>query len=122
MHQRRSAIERDYEVAFTQQQFEGAMTRGFAALTANELSKARAAFERAKTLTPNASEVAGALAQLKEAETLSRLNRLLSQAADLQVKEEWAGAFEAYQQALALDSSLVEASEGPRWTWAARAR
>ena len=112
VHQRLSAIERDYEVALTQQQFEEAMTRGFAALTATEFSKARAAFERAKTLTPNASEVAGALAQLKEAETLSRLNRLLSQAADLQAKEEWAGAFEAYQQALALDSSLVEASEG----------
>jgi hypothetical protein len=56
--------------------------------------------------------VAGALAQLKEAETLSRLNRLLSQAADLQANEEWADAFEAYEQALALDSSLVEASEG----------
>mgnify|MGYP001603378785 FL=1 len=112
VHQRLSAIARDYEAALTQQQFEEAMTRGFAALTATEFSKARAAFERAKTLAPNASDVGGALAQLKEAETLSSLNRLLSQAADLQVKEEWSGAFEAYEQALALDSSLVEASEG----------
>jgi tetratricopeptide (TPR) repeat protein len=112
VHQRLSAIERDYDVALTQQQFEEAMTRGFAALTATEFSKARAAFERAKTHTSNASDVAGAFAQLKEAETLSSLNRLLSQAADLQANEEWADAFEAYEQALALDSSLVEASEG----------
>ena len=112
VHQRLAVIERNYEAALTQQQFEEAMTRGFAALTATDFSTARGEFERAKTLTPNASEVAGALAQLKEAETLSSLNRLLSQAADLQANEEWADAFEAYEQALALDSSLVEAAEG----------
>ena len=112
VHQRLSAIERDYEAALTQQQFEEAMTRGFAALTATDFSTARAEFERANTLTTNASDVAGALAQLKEAETLSSLNRLLSQAADLRANEEWADAFEAYEQVLALDSSLVEASEG----------
>ena len=64
------------------------MTKGFELLADNDFTGARASFQSARNFSaadgPNA-----ALAQLEEAETLSRLNDLLSQAADLAAEEQW---------------------------------
>jgi hypothetical protein len=62
------------------------MTKGFALLGDNDFPGARASFQSARNILPAADGPKAALAQLEEAETLSRLNDLLSQAADLAAK------------------------------------
>ena len=111
-HQRLAKVARQYKSALTQQRFEDAMTKGFALLSDNDFTGARASFQLARNILPAADGPRAALAQLEEAETLSRLNDLLSQAADLAAKEQWAKAVEVLEAALTIDPSLVEASDG----------
>ena len=111
-HQRLANVARQYKSALTQQRFEDAMTKGFALLSDNDFTGARASFQSARNILPAADGPKAALAQLEEAETLSRLNDLLSQAADLAAKEQWAKAVEVLETALTIDPSLVEASDG----------
>ena len=111
-HQRLANVARQYKSALTQQRFEDAMTKGFALLSDNDFTGARASFQLARNILPAADGPRAALAQLEEAETLSRLNDLLSQAADLAAKEQWAKAVEVLETALTIDPSLVEASDG----------
>jgi tetratricopeptide (TPR) repeat protein len=111
-HQRLAKVARQYKSALTQQRFEDAMTKGFALLGTNDFPGARASFQSARNILPTANGPKAALAQLEEAETLSRLNDLLSQAADLAAKEQWEKAVEILEAALAIDGSLVEASDG----------
>jgi tetratricopeptide (TPR) repeat protein len=88
-HQRLANVAQQYKSALTQQRFEDAMTKGFALLGDNDFTGARASFQSARNILPAADGPKAALAQLEEAETLSRLNDLLSQAADLAAKEQW---------------------------------
>ena len=111
-HQRLANVARQYKSALTQQRFEDAMTKGFALLSDNDFTGARASFQSARNILPAADGPKAALAQLEEAETLSRLNDLLSQAADLAAKEQWTKAVEVLKAALTIDPSLVEASDG----------
>lgn len=111
-HQRLANVARQYKSALTQQRFEDAMTKGFALLSDNDFTGARASFQSARNILPAADGPKAALAQLEEAETLSRLNDLLSQAADLAAKEQWAKTVEVLEAALTIDPSLVEASDG----------
>lgn len=111
-HQRLANVARQYKSALTRQRFEDAMTRGFALLSENDFTGARASFQSARNIVPAADGPNAALAQLGEAETLSRLNDLLGQAADLAAKEQWPMAVEVLEAALAIDSSLVEALDG----------
>ena len=111
-HQRLAKVARQYKSALTQQRFEDAMTKGFALLSDNDFAGARASFQSARNILPAADGPKAALAQLEEAETLSRLNDLLSQAADLAAREQWAKTVEVLEAALAIDASLVEASDG----------
>ena len=111
-HRRLANVARQYKSALTQQRFEDAMTRGFALLSDNDFTGARASFQSARNILPPADGPKAALAQLEEAETLSRLNDLLSQAADLAAKEQWTKAVEVLKAALTIDPSLVEASDG----------
>ena len=111
-HQRLEKVARQYKSALTQQRFEDAMTKGFALLGNNDFTGARALFQSARNILPAANGPRAALAQLEEAETLSSLNDLLSQAADFAAKEQWAKAVEVLEAALAIDPSVVEASDG----------
>ena len=111
-HQRLVKVARQYKSALTQQRFEDAMTKGFALLSDNDFTGARASFQSARNILTAADGPKAALAQLEEAETLSRLNELLSQAADLAAKEQWAKAVEVLEAALTIDPSLVEALDG----------
>ena len=111
-HQRLAKVARQYKSALTQQRFEDAMTKGFALLSDNDFTGARASFQSARNILPAADGPKAALAQLEESETLSRLNDLFSQAADLAAKEQWAKAVEVLEAALTIDPSLVEASDG----------
>jgi hypothetical protein len=111
-HQRLANIVRQYKSALAKQRFEDAMTRGFALLSNNDFTGARSSFQSARNILPAADGPKAALAQLEEAETLSRLNDLLAQAADLAAKEQWAETVEVLEAALVIDASLVEASDG----------
>jgi tetratricopeptide (TPR) repeat protein len=111
-HQRLTNVAGQYKSALTKQRFEDAMTKGFALLSDNDFTGARASFQSARSILPNADGPKAALAQLEETETLLRLNDLLGQATDLAAKEQWAKAVEVLEAALAIDASLVEASDG----------
>ncbi len=111
-HQRLADVLRQYTVALTNQRFEDAMTQGFALLSASDFASARTSFQSARRILPAADGPSAALAQLEEAETLSRLNALLGRAADLSAQEQWAEVVAVLEKALAIDASLVEASDG----------
>jgi tetratricopeptide (TPR) repeat protein len=111
-HQRLANVVRQYKSALAKQRFEDAMTGGFALLSNNDFTGARSSFQSARNILPAADGPKAALAQLEEAETLSRLNDLLAQAADLAAKEQWSETVEVLEAALVIDASLVEASDG----------
>ena len=111
-HQRLAKVARLYKSALTTQRFEDAMTTGFRLLGDSDFAGARASFQSAKRILPAADGPGAALAQLEEAETLSRLNALLGEAAKLSAEEQWTEVVAVLEQALAIDATLVEASEG----------
>lgn len=111
-HKRLQALSAEYSAALNDEQFVAAMTRGFEALEANNFIGAKKAFNLATTLKPTDKSPAVALDQVMERETLSRLNRLVQSAREFELSEAWDSAADAYRDALALDPSLVQASEG----------
>ena len=111
-HLRLAKVLNNYSAALRQQRFDNAMTRGFRALNNKRFSEARGHFESAKKLDTSDPAVAIAVAQLDEAETLSTLRALLSQAEQFSQREQWKAAVTAYEDALAIDASVVEAKEG----------
>lgn len=111
-HVRLAKVLRNYSAALKQQRFDDAMTRGLTALYNKRYSEARAHFESAKQLDESDPAVSIAVAQLNEEETLSTLRALLSQAEQFSRQEQWKAAVSAYEDALAIDASLVEAMEG----------
>jgi len=111
-HQRLIALESGYADALNNQQFQNAMTLGFSALEAKEYDAARRAFETAQARKPGDNSPSIAIAQVEDGEIISALNRLLTSATQLEKNEQWEDVVTAYADALALDPSLVQASEG----------
>lgn len=111
-HKRLQALWAEYSAALNNEQFLAAMTRGFEALEANNFIGAKKAFNLAATLKPTDKSPAVALDQVKEKETLSKLNRLVQSAREFELSEAWDSAADAYRDALTLDPSLIQASEG----------
>ena len=111
-HKRLQALARDYRSAFTDDRFQKAMTQGFEALETGDFAAAKTAFNSAAALKPNDKSPAVALAQAEEAEILSALNRYVVTAERQERGENWEAAAASYKEALALDPSLVQASEG----------
>jgi eukaryotic-like serine/threonine-protein kinase len=92
--------------------FAQAMAQGQKALAAGDRTRARAAFERALAIQPDAGEAKDALAQLALGDQTAAIARQRV-AADAAAREErWADAVRAYDSALALDSTLVFATAG----------
>ena len=112
VHKRLQALARDYRSALTDDRFQKAMTQGFEALEAGNFAAAKTAFNSAAALKPNDKSPAIALAQAEEAEILSALNRHVITAEREERNENWEAAATAYKEALTLDPSLVQASEG----------
>ena len=112
VHRRLQALARDYRSALTDDRFQKAMTQGFEALEAGNFAAAKTAFNSAAALKPNDKSPAIALAQAEEAEILSALNRHVITAEREERNENWEAAATAYKEALTLDPSLVQASEG----------
>ncbi len=92
--------------------FNAAMSEGYAALDDNRFDAAREAFRRAQGLRPEAAEAGSALRELEAAATAHRLAVLRQRGAAAEAAEEWPAAVQRYQEALAIDASVVFAQEG----------
>ncbi|MEZ5502536.1 MAG: hypothetical protein R3E50_07665 [Halioglobus sp.] len=112
MHQRaRSELQRVAAKA-REQDFNAAMSEGYAALNAGRFDSARKAFNAAAKLQPGASEAASALQEVTSAETAQRLASLDQQGRQAEQKEQWQQAVAAYEQAQKIDGSVLFASDG----------
>ena len=100
-------------------EYQVAMSAGYAALTANDYGAARRSFESALRARKGDAAALAALAQLDSEQRLARIIRLSKEAEGLQQQEQWSEAAELYASVLKIDSTVVAASEGLR---ASRAR
>ena len=93
-------------------EFQSALGSGLAALRAGKLEAARSALERARTLNPDAPEVAAAFAQLQGRKTGISLASDQQGILQLETSERWADALAAYSAVLKNDSSVEFARAG----------
>ena len=98
--------------AITDRNFAARMSEGFAAIERREFSAARAAFESARSVKPDSAEVQDGLSQAAFAERMVELNDLDATAREHAAAENWDAVRATYEAMLALDPSLVLATEG----------
>jgi tetratricopeptide (TPR) repeat protein len=98
--------------ALEEEHFAKAIGTGFTALAAGRLREARAAFERARALRPQAPEPAEGLKRVAAMGAARNLTLMREHAAGLEAREQWDEAARAYDGALQQDPSLVFAVEG----------
>ncbi|WP_066962349.1 hypothetical protein [Microbulbifer sp. Q7] len=96
-------LERDYSEA---------MSAGYAAIAADEFTKARTHFVKARTLKPDARDPNIGITQAENGLAKARIDRLFATAAKHEQSEQWHKAAEKYGALIAEDSSLVEALTG----------
>ena len=89
------------------QNFAAVMSRGFTALQAGNAEAAKAAFEQAGSMRPGSSEVAAALQQAKDQQTLSAITVQINAATVAEANEDWATALAAWNAALVIDPNPV---------------
>lgn len=92
--------------------FGAAMTAALAALGRKDYEAARAAFERARAIRPEAPEIASGLAQVAEGARVQAIAGHRDRARALETVEDWHAAAAEYEKALALDPALRFAQEG----------
>lgn len=85
---------------------------GFAALGAGRLDEARAAFERAKSLRPNAAEAAEGLRRVSAAAGERTFAAQRARGEALETQERWDEALRLYESVLRVDHSLAFAQQG----------
>jgi tetratricopeptide (TPR) repeat protein len=98
--------------ALKQRQFDGLMSQAYAELDAGRIENAVKTFGQAASLRPASSEVKEGLAQAESLRRLESITRLQTGAAQLEAREEWNQAADAYRRALNLDNTLVFARDG----------
>lgn len=111
-HERAAAALARISAALRRQRFTAAMSSGYGALEEEAFDEARNAFRRAGALFPGRGEVATALAELEVAETAARLRQLQRAAEQAAAEERWNAAVARYEEALALDASVLFAQRG----------
>ena len=94
------------------EEFRRWMAEGFAALNAGDLTHAQARFLKAKTLRPDAPEVAEALAQTERGLRTARMEAARQRALAAEQREDWVGALAAYEEALGMEPALQFAQQG----------
>ena len=95
-------------------EFQRRMSAGFAAFDANKDTAAKAAFERAKKLKPNATEVNEALAQVNNRILANKISKHLSAAIAFEKQEKWVDAGKLFRAAVALDTDLDGAANSAK--------
>jgi len=96
----------------SEEAFAAAMTEGLDALKREDYALARGAFERAKSLRPEAPEVASGLSQVEEGIRNLAIAGHRDRGLEHERLESWRAAEAEYDSALALDGSLRFAREG----------
>jgi hypothetical protein len=99
-------------IAFGNDNYAKAVGSGFAALGAGRLDEAHEQFVRARALKPNGAEAAEGLRRVGAALTARGFADIRRHAVGLEAQERWDEAEQAYDAALAADSSLAFAQEG----------
>lgn len=94
------------------EEFRRWMAEGFKALNAGDLTQAQARFLKAKTLRPDAPEVAEALAQTERGLRTARIEAARQKALAAEQREDWPGALTAYEEALGMEPALQFAQQG----------
>ena len=92
--------------------FESIMSQGYAAVAVNDYETARAAFERARKMRPNARGPKDGLAQVDVSIKGGSIEQLRAEARKLERLEQWSEAAKQYQAALDVDDSLTFAKQG----------
>jgi tetratricopeptide (TPR) repeat protein len=98
----------------SEEAFAAAMTEALSALKNEDYAIAREAFERAKSLRPEAPEVASGLSQVEEGLRNRAIAGHRDRGIDHERLESWRAAEAEYDSALALDGSLRFAREGKK--------
>jgi len=96
----------------TQEAYAAAMSRGLADMAAGRVEVARAAFRQALELRPASREAADALASLEQRQRGDALRQVDRRARAAEEAERWDEALAAWNEAAALEPSLVTAREG----------
>ena len=113
-HQRAGAELARVKAAYISQQFNDAMSDGYAALDNSRYDSARSAFRRADSLQPGSAEAASALQEVAAAQTASRLASLQRDGDRYEASEQWQLAVDAYEKAAEIDTNIAFAREGLR--------
>ena len=92
--------------------FASAMARGYGALANAEYASARAAFEQARKIRPQAPEIGQALRQIEQEQRTGVIAVKLAQAAELEDQERWADALREYRAVVDLDPTIAAANDG----------
>jgi len=100
------------EAAIAENAYATAMSRGYAALQANQPAAAEEAFRDAGALRPGSSEVETALQQARDAATTARIKVHIDAASSFEAQENWSTALREWQSAIAVDPNLVVAQQG----------
>jgi len=95
-----------------EQNYQAAMSAGYAAVAAESYSQAAQAFEKALRARPGDRDASAALAQIKTDQRQSELVRAVAAARTLEIKELWLEAVQKYQVIIDRDSSVTVAREG----------
>ena len=111
-HQRASDMLATYQQQDADQRFRQAMTRGYDLLDQENFEGAAAAFQKARQLRPTSAEVQAAETELSEAKTDATLRALAQTGEQKERAEDWQGALDTYEEALATDPTLVFAQQG----------
>jgi tetratricopeptide (TPR) repeat protein len=98
--------------AFGEDNYAKAVGTGFAALGAGRLEEARAAFEEARGIRPDAVEAANGLSRVGAALSARGFASTRQRGAALEAEERWSEALKEYEAALKLDPSLSFAQQG----------
>ncbi len=102
----------ELNAAILERNFTAAMSEGFAALQHSQYAKAQSKFKHALSLKPQSNDAKTAINQAGNQQVQSNIKRLLADAAALESKEAWQEAESKYEQALAIDGSIVTARIG----------
>lgn len=98
--------------AFGEDSYAKAVGAGYAALGAGRLEDARASFEKARDMRPNAPEATSGLARVGAALGARGFAYTRQRAAALEGEERWSEALTEYESALRIDPSLAFAQQG----------